>query len=51
MNLRKMLFIRYGLLIVFLSAIMVFFLLWALRVDDNSLLNMIIAYFLNQSIS
>lgn len=50
MNLKKMLFIRYGLLIIFLSAIIVFSLLWALRVDDKSLLNMIIAYFLNQSI-
>lgn len=50
MNLRKMLFIRYGILIIFLSAVIVFFLLWVLRVDDKSLLNMIIAYFLNQSV-
>ena len=51
MNLRKMLFIRYGLFIVFLSTIIVLFLLWVLRVDDKSLLNMIIAYFLNRPIS
>ncbi len=50
MNLKKVLFIRYGLLVVFLSAIIVFFLLWLLRVDDKPLLNMIIAYFLNQPI-
>ena len=48
MNFRMMLFIRYGLLIVFLSAIIVFLLLWILRVDDKPLLNMIVAYFLNQ---
>ena len=51
MDLRKMLFIRYGLLIVFLTAIIVFSLLWVLRVDDMPLLDMIIAYFFNQSIS
>ena len=50
MNFRKMLFIRYGLLIVFLSTIIVFLLLWILRVDDKPLLSMIIAYFLNQSL-
>jgi len=50
MNLRQIFFIKYGLLIILLTAIVVFFLLWILKVDDRHLLNMIIAYFLNQSI-
>lgn len=51
MDLRKMIFIRYGLFIIFLSTLIVFFLLWVLRINDKSLLNMIIAYFFNQSIN
>lgn len=50
MNFRKMLFIKYGLFFIFLSAITVFLLLWILRVDNKPLLNMVIAYFLNQPI-
>ena len=50
MDLRKVQFIRYGLLIVFLTTFIVFFLLWVLRVDDKPLLNMIVGYFLNQRV-
>ena len=50
MNFRKMLFIKYGILIIFLSTIIVFLLLWILRVDDKPLLSMIIGYFLNQTL-
>lgn len=50
MNLKQIVFIKYGLLIILLTAVTAFFLLWILEVDGRPLLNMIIAYFLNQPI-
>lgn len=51
MYLKKMPFIKYGLVVVFLSAIAAFSLLWLLKVDDKPLLTMILAYFLNQPVN
>lgn len=51
MFLKKIPFIKYGLIVVFISAFTVFSLLWLLRVDDKPLLNMILAYFLNQPVN
>lgn len=46
---KKMLFIKYGQFIIFCTAVIVFILLSILHVNNKSLLNMIVMYFIHVS--